>query len=886
MPVLPEIIEWSRERPLWQQDALRRLAEQPRLTADDHAALVDLCKAEFGIADVGVGPARPLGADGVTPPGGGAPAVRLTRVHSVRNVNALREDQSLSVAGAGLTVVYGDNGAGKSGYVRVLKQVCRARGAKDAVHPNAYAEEASPASAVVCYETTTVPGDGDTAAAAAEHEVEWGPGATGPESLAQVSVFDSRSAAVYVTDQNDVAYLPHGTDLFPKLVHVVEAVKSALELEIGQIDRTRDRFETIPPGTSVFDVLDNLHVATARERIDAFAALSDAEQVRLEELRAEDRRLKADDPLGRAQELRRCAARLQGVRERLTQLETALDHSAMSELREAREALSTARAAAELASGGAFADAPVGGVGSETWRALWDAARRFAEQGAAPPQAFPPSPDDDARCVLCQQPLEADARDRMQRFEDFVRGETRAAVDRATQELETRIAAIHDLAPHALADEILLGEIAALDADLASILTECTTGLARRRDGAIEAARGSEAPTDWAALAHAPSGGSERLEALVLRVTEDAARFEAGVDPAARKAVADALREMDARVALGGLRERAYTEIERQALKAKLRKCVASASTAPITKRNTELLRDAVSQPLADEFTAQIGALDLRHPPVTVAASHGQKGKAYHGLALGKRTKAKVPTQEVLSEGEHRGVALAAFFAEVSLQDSDSTVVFDDPVSSMDHSRRGYVAQRIVDIARTRPVLVFTHNLVFLWMLQRAAKARSVALAPRFFRRDETGAGLISEDWPWDGQSVTTRIGSLKQMLQSFPKLAATNRAQYEVEVRAYYGKLRDTWERSVEEVPFNGALRRFGQEVQTLRLKNLHRVTVQQMLDFEAGMSKASEWIQGHDHATALALPVPEPAEASADLDALDRWVKEVKRQHEGKKS
>ena len=892
MPLLPEIATWARERPLWQQDALRRLVEQPRLTDDDLADLVALCKAEFGIATDGALPARPLNADAAVGPSAGARATCLTRVHSVRHVNALRDDQSLAVASNGLTVVYGDNGAGKSGYVRVLKQVCRARGAKDAVHPNVYAEESPPASAVVCYEVTDgapasphtlgAPGGAAHIPTPAEHETVWGPGVTGPQDLAQVSVFDSRSAAVYVTDQNDVAYLPHGMDLFPRLVGVVEAVKGALEQEIQHLDRSRERFDAIPAGTRVFDVLDTLQVAGARQRVDDLATLSEAEQARLEELRAADRRLKADDPLARAQELRRCAARLDAARKRLVALEAALDDSAINELRQAREALSTARAAAALASGGAFTDAPLGGVGSETWRALWAAARRFAEDGAAPLQAFPPGPGDvGARCVLCQQPVGDDARERMQRFEDFVRGETRAEVDRATRELESRIEALHALAPQTLADTVLLSEIEALDAELASILPECTTKIAERRDGAIGAARGGPEPADWAALVHAPSGGCERLEALARRVTDDAARFEAGVDPVARKAVADELREMEARVALAELRERAYAEIERQSLKAKLRKCVASANTAPITKRNTELLKDAVSEPLAAAFATHIRALDLGHLPVGVAASHGQKGKAYHGLALGKRTNAKVRTEEVLSEGEHRGVALAAFFAEVSLQDSASTVVFDDPVSSMDHGRRAYVAERVADIARARPVLVFTHDLVFLWMLQRAARARAVALVPRYFRRDDSGAGVITEDWPWDGQNVSTRIGSLKQMLQALPKLAMTDRARYEVEVRVFYGKLRDTWERSVEEVLFNNALRRFSREVQTLRLRNIHRVTEQQMVDFEAGMTKASDWIQGHDHATELALPVPEPSELAADLDALDRWVKEVRKQH-----
>ena len=889
MPVLPEIIDWSRERPLWQQDALRRLAEQPRLTAEDHAALVELCKSEFGISIEGVATAQPLcdatmggSADGVL-------AVRLKRVHSVRHVNALRNDQTLDISPVGLTVVYGDNGTGKTGYVRVLKQVCRARGAKDAIHPNVYSEESPPASAVVCFEsvlTGGVTGTADTDlpnVAPPPHpvptEVTWAPGTAGPVDLAQVSVFDSRSAAVYVTDQNDVAYLPHGTDLFPKLVGVVEAVKSALESEMSVL--TRDRFETIVPGSKVFDVLTSLHVDDARARVAELAALSDEDLKRLEELHAQDRRMKADDLLGRAQELRQCAARLDAARQRLAKLERALDESAISGLREAQEALATARAAADLASGGAFADAPIGGVGTETWRALWLAARRFAEDGAVPAQTFPPDAEAGATCVLCQQPVQSEAVARMRSFEEFVRGDTRAQVDQATRELAVRIEALQALAPQTLADEVLLAEIEGLDAELAIHLNDCRLQMLKCQEAALSHVQSADTGTDWSALAYTPGEAETRLQNLAECKVEEAVRFEAAIDPSEQRRVTEALRELEARVALTGLLDRVYEEIEREALRSKLRKCISSANTAPITKRNTELLKEVVSEPLAKEFKAQLGKLDLGHLPVAVAASHGQKGRAYHAVSLGKKTKAKIPTQDVLSEGEHRGVALAAFFAEVSLQDSASTVVFDDPVSSMDHSRRWYVAQRIAEIAKTRPVLVFTHDLVFLWMLQRASNAKSVALAPRYFRRDETGTGLISEDSPWDGQNVTTRVNTLKQMGQGLSKLAAGDRPKYERELRQFYGKLRDTWERAVEEILFNGAIRRFGQEVQTLRLKKLYLVTEKQMKDFEAGMTKASEWIQGHDHPAALALPVPEPAEALADLAALELWVKEIKKQY-----
>jgi hypothetical protein len=207
-------------------------------------------------------------------------------------------------------------------------------------------------------------------------------------------------------------------------------------------------------------------------------------------------------------------------------------------------------------------------------------------------------------------------------------------------------------------------------------------------------------------------------------------------------------------------------------------------------------------------------------------------------------------------------------------------LVFDDPVSSLDHGRRRYVARQMAALAKARPILVFTHDLTFLWMLQGAAEEADVALAPRLFRRDSTGAGIINEEWPWAGQKVSTRVGVLKNTLVQLKSAAKTDRPTYEVGVRSFYARLRDTWERSVEEILFNGAMRRFDQEIQTQRLKFLHKISEQQMQVFEQGMTRASE--QAHDHPAELALPIPEPAELDSDLVALEQWVAGVRAVHQ----
>ena len=118
MTVLKEILEWSQGRPAWQRDALRHLVLHGELLENDIHELVEICKAEHGLA-VPQG-AFPLTKAHVPEQSGIAAPVSLTSIFHHRGVNALAEDQTLKFS-PNLTVVYGDNAAGKTGYIRILK---------------------------------------------------------------------------------------------------------------------------------------------------------------------------------------------------------------------------------------------------------------------------------------------------------------------------------------------------------------------------------------------------------------------------------------------------------------------------------------------------------------------------------------------------------------------------------------------------------------------------------------------------------------------------------------------------------------------------------------------------------------------------------------------
>jgi len=131
--VLKEILTWSRTRPSWQRDALRQLVTKRALEHSDIEELTALCKSKHGLAEKDAW--TPLEIHHIPRRGGGFDVVKLSALVHHHGVNALATDQTLDF-GPALTIVYGNNAAGKSGYTRILKRACRARGAPEEILGN------------------------------------------------------------------------------------------------------------------------------------------------------------------------------------------------------------------------------------------------------------------------------------------------------------------------------------------------------------------------------------------------------------------------------------------------------------------------------------------------------------------------------------------------------------------------------------------------------------------------------------------------------------------------------------------------------------------------------------------------------------------------------
>ena len=99
------IVKWSASRPTWQRAVLRRVATGDLPSNKDYDELVE------DLFDDGAHH-RAGQVDAEDPP------VRLVSIADPEHVNALASDKPLTFEETGLTIIYGDNASGKSGFDR------------------------------------------------------------------------------------------------------------------------------------------------------------------------------------------------------------------------------------------------------------------------------------------------------------------------------------------------------------------------------------------------------------------------------------------------------------------------------------------------------------------------------------------------------------------------------------------------------------------------------------------------------------------------------------------------------------------------------------------------------------------------------------------------
>lgn len=862
MSIMQEILAWTESIPAWQSDAVSRLLAKQKLTPQDHEDLYALLKLEHGIPDPNNRQAKPLNSKQIPAPVATTTHIELIAIKDLCNVNAIAENQRLAINPKGMTVIYGSNGSGKSGYSRVLKRACRARDQLETIHPNANLPEIKTGNAQSSFEL---------AINGIVKEVTWHQGKEAPVELSSLSVFDTRCARAYLDSEDDFSYVPYGLEVFEALARVCQIFKARIDDEIKLSAVDLAALSPLQGETAVGKLISRLSAKTPIAHIEALAAVRPEE---LEQRIVLEKSLKENNPKEKAGLLRLRARRIAVLAKNARDKELVIAPEAIAELKTLADSFRAAQDAAALAAKN-FKEGEklLPGTGGDAWRELFEAARKFSLE-SHPDKQFPDL-GEDAACPLCQQPLDVGAQ-RLLRFEAFIQAEAEKVVQARRQALANIYRPFAASSMDLSFDEVTQAEVAEFDPSLVSDTKAYEVEL-RARHEAIKTAITSH---DWTELQQAQVllSPADRLQALADKLNAEAEALDKASNEEARAALQKQLDELNARVKLNQIKKTVVTAIEKLGYQEKLKNCLACLKTTTISRKASEITAKVVSEDLANALNQEFKELGVESLSV-VLQSRADRGRALHKLKL--QLPQSYNPGEILSEGEQRAIAIGSFLAEVRLSDGKGGIILDDPVSSLDHRRRERVAKRLAKEALQRQVIIFTHDVYFLCLLVEEAKQAGAAVLTQSLTRRAEGFGIADPELPFEGKNTNKRIGALKAQQQAIAKLYKEgNEQEHQKQTIDAYFRLRMAWERAVEEILLREVILRFRKGVETQRLAGVS-VDDDDYAMVSAGMSKCSNY--AHDKAMCGGVAIPGPDELLKDILDLENWrAQTVKRSEE----
>ena len=679
------LVEWANGQDHWVREIVDKVIKTRSLLSDEHVTTIyELFLREKKLAQGDRPNVERLSSSQFS--GTTAMALRLVSLEHIGNVNALTPDQEIKFHER-LTICFGENGSGKTGYVRILKQAAGVRTGQPVLR-NIHAD-----------------GPGRTPRARIEiacddsvRTIDW-QGEQGIEPLGSVVIFDAGVAVVHIDEELTYSYTPADLSLFPLVTDGIDRVQR--KIQTTKEERESHKNPTgncFPQESRLYEMIKNLGASTKLPEIEALAEISDEEEATLPSLREKVTALSTGS-------VREQIAVKGQERDALAQVvsigQTIADFDRAAYL-DAVLALRSARANHEQATQEALAGENIPGVLGKAWQEFVEAAEGYIKD-----VGLDPYPGSDGSCIYCRQALDSAAVGLIQKYRDYCNAALRQEVERADERLRELCVATTNLqlddnerdlnrlleavsgpsnSQPALAAALeviqqgrVLYKVISDEGDCPPTADDVLLPLSIVRAGAAAAKIASN---------DLSKEGEDREKVL----EEERTRLQ---DIEERLTLRELMPAIEGYIQAADWANRCTSYLRSfQGIKRSLTDTAKRASTEMMNRHFQSLFREECQS---------------LHAPAVTLEFPGREGQA-------RRRKVLTPEhglREILSEGEQKVIALADFLAEATLNPDRSPVVLDDPVTSLDHKRMRHVVDRLVELSQNRQVVVFTHDILF-----------------------------------------------------------------------------------------------------------------------------------------------------------------------------
>lgn len=844
-PLKNKIITWLKGYEYWFQYAGNRLLEGENVSDDLADKSYQLFKEDYSLKAIEDERAEIVFNEIVADSAAVEGNLQLLLIKEIENVNALAIGQSIPI-NPNLTIIYGGNGTGKSGYVRLLNNAFSSRGDKQ-ILPNVFSDAAqSEPACKFTFQST-----------AATYDLAY-PLQKNNKEFSQYSVFDTQSIRVLLEQDNKLDFTPIGFEFFEKVLHLYEAIKAKLYAEIEANRPINDFEKFFVNDNAIKNAIRNLGTNSNEEELKTLGTYTEEDDAKLSELIAKREELKALDIPKRIAELQKILSQLD---EFTSKQQAIFDCLKPEDIEHYKSLITSFHKFQELAKQEGIKSLDgydIEGLGSNEWKEFIRASKNYAS-AIETNRAEKIYPSDNDNCLLCLQPLSEKENSLINSYWNLLKSEAEGELNRIIQAIKESEVKLKELQPTKFDETTTLFEYVNINvAAFASKWKDIVSSSETVRQNIIS----NLANTNFDLPMPHFSVSTNEFDAVI-------AKLKFVIEDLFQKNPLKELEELEKHIQfitdkslLNKLLEQVFSFVAAHKWAAKAEISVSAFNPRSITIKQGELFSTHITDKYTEIFNKECG--NFNAPSVVEISQRNTRGSTLRKLQV-----AGMVANSVLSEGEQRVISLADFLTEVQMNPSNKGVFFDDPVTSQDHQRREKIAERLVNLAVQKQVIVFTHDIAFFIRLKIAAETSATPYSFTTIRNIGGNPGIISPDLPWIAQPVKQRIGTLRDRLVRLKKIEQSgNEDEYLFAAKSWYGLLREGWERAVEERLFKGVVERFSLGVQTQKLKKV-TITDAFLDDIENGMTESSSWI--HDAAAGLNPTPPDTVKAELDLDKLN---------------
>jgi hypothetical protein len=842
------LIDWANQQDMWVRALVGDvLARRRELDPAGVQRASTLFRAEKCLS----GEAPPAGIDlGDDAAGEDEPGRLVLRsIDDCSGVNALSPGQRIPF-NQHLTLVYGENASGKTGYVRIVKSAAGVRKAEPIIPDIHRVSAPSTPRALITY-------------ALDDREATYHWRGMSDPTFSRIAIFDSGAVDIHLAPDLTYVFTPRELALFRYTHTSIDAVRAALENEVANTRPRGNPFlSAFSRGTTIYPLIETLGPTTDIRGLEELGALTAEEHAELDALAASIEGLATaggDVAVAVFSNRATVLGHLMTLANAAITFDAAAHAAAVGEEAEARRLHEevAARVTAHLA---------LTANERPSWQEFVEAADRYV--AAMRRDDYPAQGD---ACIFCRQPLGDEAQARIHAYREFASGASARRADAAHRTAAE--AAI------ALVGAPVTDALAALSTLLAGVTSgearSAWAGLAHRLVDAVKQAQAQLSAGATVAEAESLRALGREAVPIFRTVAAETATTIQGMraSETERAALLDRDRtrraSLEARKTLGRLLPDIRAHVNRATYAARLETFLQRFQG--LLRGLTEVAKAASSEMLNGNFERYFDqeCRALRAPTVRLDFP-GRRGQAARRKTVG----VEHPLDRILSEGEQKVIALADFLAEARLRAGSAPIVFDDPVSSLDHKRLAEVVDRIVALSAEHQVIVFTHDVWFVaQILDELAKTPEAVTILDVL--DHGGLkGIVRPTTYPRFERLAAIKGRINVGIQAAEHASLGD--EQEKAVRETWGHVRSWCEMIVEQELFHGVFQRLRPNIAMTNLANINFDRLAAAVEVvHATFEKACRHTYAHSQPMDVVSVRPTVAELREDWERLQDAVK-----------